>query len=444
MQKDKELQLKNKLSIIIKEIGRMQDVIQVVMDEFKSRNLNSLRASLAFKENLDLNTLTNSDEDVRFLFLFTFSLSKALKEKNIDINLKVLDYFTQTEYAQWEGYKEEKEEEDFLPYTISHAQKLTDKIWQTVMSAQEMNKLSKSNYLLYNFRTQRNPKINAYGEIINLEMKKVKEIEEKMLSGEQFPDPIIINILNNGESSIVYNETKETLTINKGSILNIVDGFHRKTALELSIEKNPDLQFNCQVTITFLSEKGAHDYMSQKNKQKPMKKEWIQQKDYSKAENLVIDVILDDKLSELAKVMKDDDAYINLNKALTKKSIIAEAVKECYEEQLKISTNIRNIGKWIVEFTDYLMGVYTEEFIVNPYNVKETSMINHKNIFYGYIALSAKLQDNKQWKELLKQKMESIDFNKDNQLWKDFGVLNNREINKTSRVKLYKLFMEEV
>ena len=109
------------------------------------------------------------------------------------------------------------------------------------------------------------------------------------------------------------------------------------------LEINPNIQFNWQVTFTFLSEKDAHDYMRQKDKQKPIKREWIEQKDYSRSENLVIDVIMDDRLSELAKVMKDDDQYIKLNRALTKKSIISEAIKECYAEDLKTSINIRKI-----------------------------------------------------------------------------------------------------
>jgi hypothetical protein len=107
---------------------------------------------------------------------------------------------------------------------------------------------------------------------------------------------------------------------------------------------------------------------------------------------------------------------------------------------LNISTNIRAVARWIVEFTDYLMGLYVDEFINNPYEIKKTSVINHKNMFYGYIALSAKLQNNRQWKELLKQKMESIDFNITNPLWKDLGMLSNKDANKTLRNKLYNLF----
>ena len=445
MLKEQQNNLIVKLKGIIKEIGYMNDIKQDVVANFKSRNLNGLRAAWVLSENLDLNTLTDSEQDIRFLFLFSLSLSRALKEKEIDISIDVKDYFTELECQQWLYYREEKEEKDIFPIIIENAQRISDKLWQAVIPVQQLEDINKLNLILYNFSTQRDPIITAYGERINIDKNKINEIKERMLNNEQYPDPIILNILNDGESKVTYNEKNNTLVIHEGSKINIVDGFHRKTASSLVLEINPNLQFNWQVTFTFLSEKDAHDYMRQKDKQKPIKREWIEQKDYSRSENLVIDVIMDDRLSELAKVMKDDDQYIKLNRALTKKSIISEAIKECYAEDLKTSINIRKIGKWIVEFTDYLMGTYAEEFIANPYTIKETSFINNKNMFYGYIALSKQLQGNSKWEELMKQKIDSIDFNISNKLWKEIGLLNNRnkDISKVLRNKLYKLFTEE-
>jgi len=452
MIKEKEVSLKHKLKEIIAELGcttslkLMDSIKKDVVNEFIERNMSEFRAILVFAENLDLNTLTNSDEDIRFLFIFTFALNKALKkQEEINISIDVEDYFTKIETDQWKNYKRLEKAKDIYPLVFKKTQQVGDRIWQTVLSAQQLNELDTDNLLIYNFKTQRNPKITAQGEQINIDKQKVREIKERLLSGEQFPDPIILNILNNGDSNVAYDEKNETLTIFEGSVINLVDGSHRKIATGLALEINPNLPFNWQITLTFLSEKSAHDYMTQKDKQKPMKREYIQQMDYSRPENLVIDVIVDDRLSELAKAMKDDDAYIKLNKALTKKSIIAQAIEENYREQIAISTNIRRIGRWVVEFTDYLMGSYAEEFIINPYNIKETSMINNKNMFYGYIAFSAKLMGNKNWEDILIKKMESIDFSKDNPLWKEIGIIqSNKDASKTQRGKLYNLFTEGV
>lgn len=439
MLKDKEIQLKERLKNIIGEIGYNNAIKQEIGEEFKSRNLSALRALWLFSENLDVNALTDSEEDIRFLFLFTYTLGQALHGKTA-LRIPVEEYFTKVECEKWSNYKEEPRLKNIYPIVMENVEMITDKIWQTVMTAQQLNHMDADNLLIYNFKTQRNPKITVSGEKINIDTGKVNAIKERLLNNEQYPDPIRLNIVNTGESRPVYSAKNRTLTLLEGCIINIFDGYHRKTANALALEVNPDLQFNWPITITNLSEKQAHDFMAQIDKQKPIKKEYTAQMDYTKAENLVVDAIIDDKLSELSKVMKDDDAYIRLNRALTKKSIIAEAIREKYDEQLALRTNIRKVARWIVEFTDYLMGAYTDEFIVNPYKVKETQVINHKNMFYGYIALSAKLYGNKNWKELLKQKMESIDFSKDNQRWKDFGMLNPKDANKVLRNKLYNLF----
>jgi hypothetical protein len=277
-----------------------------------------------------------------------------------------------------------------------------------------------------------------------MDKEKVSQINKRLLTGEQFPDPIILNILNNGESRIEYNENKHILTIYEGSVINIVDGFHRKTANSLALIEQPNLNFNWQITFTFLTETAAHDYMSQKDKQKPMKKEWAKQFDYSKEENLIVDAILDDKLSELGKVMKDSDDYIKLNMALTKKSVIALAIQECYDDLIKEKVNIRQLARWIVEVTDYIMSLYSEEFIVKPYEIKEVSYINHKNMFYGYISLTKALYGKKNWKDIVQDKMSNIDFSIDNPLWRELGLIGNHDAKKVLRNKLYDLFTEGV
>jgi hypothetical protein len=180
--------------------------------------------------------------------------------------------------------------------------------------------------------------------------------------------------------------------------------------------------------------------------------------DYSKMENRLVDVIADDKLSLLSAVMKDDDAYIRNNRALTKKSIISLAIAEQYKEEIQEATNIRNIAKWIIEATDYMMGLYADAFVKNPYEVKKTSMINNKNIFFGYIALAKAVQNKDGWKQKIKDKMASIDFSIDNPLWRELGLTieslgkdnqkvmlaSNNDANKTTRNKLYKLLTEGV
>ena len=437
---DKEQQLKGKLKNIIKEFGYMNDTKQFVMDEFKSRNLSSLRSAWVFTENLDLDTLTNSEEDIQFLFLFTLALNKALKENDISILNDYQNYFTSVEISEWENYQEEKESEDIFPYNLKDVQEIIPgKQWQTKLTIQQFNALY--NVLLWNPNTQRGFKITKKAIRINEDPKKVEEIKENILAGTYYPDHIKINIVKD-ENKPIYNPKTRMLTLREGTKLNIWDGQHRKSASALVLIENSDIDFTWPIDITNLSEIETHNAMVQVNKQTPIREEVIAPKDYSKNENLVLDKIVDSR-GDLSNVTKDTDSFVKSDRGLTTKSILAEAIKDNYKDQLESAMNRDTIASWIVGFTNYLMGVFSEEFIVNPYETKKVSYINNLNMFYGYIALSAALKDNKDWKDILKQKISSIDFSVENPMWRDFGIIKESKIiNKTTKNKLYKLFRE--
>jgi len=438
MLNDKEQQLKNKLKGIIKEVGHDNGIKQEVMNEFKSRNLSSLRAAWIFSENLDLDVLTDSEEDIQLLFIFTLALNKALKEKNMDVLNDYKNYFTSVEISQWENYSEEKESDEIFPYNLKDVQEIIPgKQWQTKLTIQQFNELY--NVLLWNPNAQRGLKVTKKSTRINEDPKKVEEIAESILAGTYYPDHIKINIVKD-ENKPIYNPKTRMLTLREGTVLNLFDGQHRKSSSAIVMSKNPNIDFTWPIDITNLSEIESHSAMVQINKQTKIKTEVITTKDYSKPENLVLDKIMDSR-GDLSNVAKDTDAFVKSDRALTTKPILAEAIRDNYTD-LDSAMNRDDIAKWIVEFTNYLMGYYQEEFISNPYEIKKISYINNMNMFYGYIALSAQLKDKKDWKEILKQKIESINFDINNPMWRELGVIKDNKIGRPTKQKLYKLFKE--
>ena len=63
-------------------------------------------------------------------------------------------------------------------------------------------------------------------------------------------------------------------------------------------------------------------------------------------------------------------------------------------------------------------------------------------MFYGYIALSAVLKDNNDWKTILKRKIDSIDFNINNPIWRQIGIIKDNKIKKPAKKNIYDLFRE--
>ena len=431
MLKESQEKIKSEIVKIIKEIGHISTVKNQIGEEFIRRNLPIHRIMNMWVDPNNIHTLSDSDEDIRFLFLFAFALDEAIRaHEEIELVLDPKKYFTQVEYNQWIEYKEDVEQDKIYPIQFKGMQQLADRVWQGTLTAQQLAELDADNLLMYNFKTQRNPKITVAGVKIDFDKAKSLEIKNKMLSGEQYPDHIKLNVLNNFEEKIYYNPKNKILTIEEGSSVNIFDGYHRKVSNSLAVEENPDIDFTWGVIITNLSETAAKDYMVQIDKQKPIKREQIKSWDLNKKENLVVSVIIDDKISKLNKVMKEQESEIKMGKGLVTKNIIAQAIAENYE--LGENTDIRALGNWIVEFTDYLFSNYYID------TAQENSLIMHKNMFYGYIALSAAIWRDENWKDITKAKMDSVDFNVENPMWREMGI--KTKANKAIRSKIYKYF----
>lgn len=437
MLKEKRNQLINKLQDIIYNVANNDKVIQSVGSEFINRNLDSRNAMLVIQGNFELSTLMDSEEDIRFLFLFTYALSKALSTTD-NYNISVEDYFTQTEINRWVNFKAEKEDQNIFPISFRPAIEVSEGHWITVSSNQKVHELNSANILLYNPNTQREMKVVNGRVRINSKNQKIEDISKRIKSGEQFEDDLKLNILK-GTEEIKYDPKALTLTIFNG-VINIWDGYNRKEGSEKALRENPNIPFNWVMHITNYSEIKTHDCMTQINKQTKIKEEHLAPKDYSKKENLVVSRLMDFK-GDLSTNLRDTKEMLKVS-GLTTKYICSEAIKEQYK--IENSSEVEDIAKWLNEFFNYLMGLYVDEFLNKPEYYKNISYINDKKIFAGYIALSSVLYNNKNWKLLLKQKMESIDFSKDNAVWKEIGLHVTKDMNSTTREKLYNYMKEGV
>jgi hypothetical protein len=275
-----------------------------------------------------------------------------------------------------------------------------------VISAQDLAVIDKSNDIIYNFNTQRNAKIDVFGiKRINVNTKKIQEISDNLLSGKQFADEIKINILRNGDDDIEFSTTNGIvgdLVVMNGE-MDIFDGFHRKTANQLAIIKNPELQFNWKLTLTNFTEQKAQDFMVQINKQTPIKKEYINTLDKNKIENLVVDLIVDNPLFELSSQIKNTEQELKYS-GYTKKSLIATAIIDNYSDLLTQKSMAKPIADWIVNFLNHITQYLSNNnFSTNRY------------MFMAYIALSRKLYNVNNWVDIISKEILSYDFTKNNE-----------------------------
>lgn len=452
MYKEKQEKLIKKINNIL-ENSDYRNIKEVVGTELRKRNLDSpiiILSSEIIMRNAKVEQLVKEeDNDIKYLYFFTDALNKAFKAQDDSYDIIILEnYFLKSEVEELKDYVAKDKQEKVYPVTIENITKINDHHYLGTISGKELHRLNSAKVIIYNPKTQRDPKITKHGEKIRMFQNKISEISQQLQDKTYEPDELIWNILQNGNEKYDYNNKSRTLTIFEGSIINVVDGQNRKEANSDAMHKNPDLDHIWVVSILNVSELKAHEIMVQKNKQTPMSKEWLGTKDYNKPENRVLNIMSDEK-SKIFDIMKETDTHITKNQALVKKSNIALAISEIYGDDLVINDevdgdNVRIIGRWLAEFFDYMIKLYSYDFKEKPYEVKEYSFINWKNMFYGYVALSKVLKDKEDWRNLFKKKMESLNFLNSNPKWQNIGMLNTKDANVTLRKNLYNLFREDI
>jgi len=453
MYKDNSIQLIQKLNILIKKYSLNSKIREIIVNEFTKRNMKGSHAINILNERMELSTL-NIDEskDLILLFVFTVGMFNALtfKEDNNGeplgeiaegLSVDPKEYFTKIEVQNLSDYKLEKKTEANEEIIFPKMNQVAPGFYSGTISAKYLAELDAGNEFVYNFKTQRDPVFDVYGlKRIHLNKTNVKEIVDGLLSGEQFPTTLVVNVLKDGEDKISYNEKTGDLKVISGT-KNLVDGQHRKVGTSLAIESNPDLDFNWLFVVINYSEIQAQRYMVEINKQQKMKQEHVKNMDTSSLGNVVVDTIKDTN-SEFGTKIKDNDKELEYG-GLAKKSTLVVAIEEVYKDKLTNRLQAKPIAKHIANIMDYIIGLRVNEFIVNPEETKKTSYINHKNMFAGYVALSEKLFGDKDWEDKVEQILNNIDFSLNNPFWKDNGILDN-DMKKSTRNILYKFFRDLV
>ena len=429
------------LNQMINKYGTNRQVKEYLKSKFIDKNLLSSYPIKILTKRLELETLDiRNDKELFVLYVFTEGLQEALRlrDRNDEyiglesdiIKLDVKDYFTASEQQYFSKHTYTEDKEEGYPYTFSNMLKVAEGHYTGIISAQDLALIDKANDIIYNFNTQRNAKIDVFGiKRINVNNKKIQEITENLLSGKQFADEIKINILRNGDDEIEFATTSGVigdLTVVSGE-MNIFDGFHRKTANQLAVIKNPELQFNWKLTITNFTEQKAQDFMVQINKQTPIKKEYINTLDKNKIENLVVDLIIDNPLFELSDKIKNTEQELRYG-GYTKKSLLATAIIDNYGDLLTSKSTAKPIADWIVNFINYL-----SQFLNN------SNFSTNKYMFMAYIALSRKLYQVDNWVDIVSKEVSSYDFTNNNE--NNIYISNlSSNLNKTAKNKLYNLF----
>jgi hypothetical protein len=422
----------------------LTEVIQTSKLKSKKKVVNDIKTHLATYDIIDTQGWINDPEsklpnlDVRELLLFT----EQVFTKTGELLINPDDYFTEAEFKdarQFSASVERLEKQIDLPITFTNATVVGNGAFMVTVDIQTIDKLISNEVLDYNYDLQREAKFRKVNNIVRIEptlnMSNVKEITQHLVEGTLVPTVLVWNAaVRSSETGteLVFDPTNLELTITKGTQLDIVDGYHRSKAAQNALQVNPNLHFNFAVLITNYSTKKAQQYQAQLAKATPISKTRIQELEANRLSDTVVQQLKEE--SDLKGRISQTNRIHSLNKELVTYNVLSDSIDE--EFKMETRADAADVGDYLTEYFNILLGSYSEEFLNNIEATRKKSLINDNNMFIGYVVLARRMMENNIKAREVRKIIKDIDFSRENTLWNELGILDDKvNITETNKAR---------
>jgi len=354
-------------------------------------------------------------------------------------------YFTQQEIKNFKVFEVAEEDRVELPYTFSNVAYVKEGNYSTTITAQEIKKMFDGNILVYNFETQREAKVerDKNDNIVlkpKTNPKSVNEIADLLKSGELETTTITFNALagtsDSGEE-LVYDHKNRTLTVTKGTQINILDGYHRISAIVKALTEDPTLDGVFDLKILNYSVKRALKYFNQINRTNPISESRLKETNIGNMATVAAEELKDKCEYLYGKVSSGDKLYTSADQ-LVSSNVLIDAIDEHFNPTDRLSA--RETGAYLADFFTELFESYPDAFIRNIGETRKHSIINANQMFDGYVLLAKKMQDSNIPTSKVKTILDSVDFERTNPQWKELGILdesNNISSNPKRKIRQF-------
>jgi DGQHR domain-containing protein len=395
--------------------------------------------------------------DARVLCLLAIETRQSLldiddKEKEklgltlLEDQISVEHYFSPVEIKKSKTYEEVIEDAITLPYTLHNVTQINPDQYVGIITAQEIKKLFDAGLLEYDFAVQREAKFqrdrkdpNNIIKKVNINPKAVKEISKHIKDGTLISSALTFNAkLGSSEEGeeLLYISKDRTLTITAGTEISVLDGFHRVTSVVETLTAFPDLDMNFVINIVNFGQKQAQEFFSQLNSATPVSQSRLKEMKQARQSDFIAKQLQIN--SELKGKVSSSEHVSAIQKHLVSFGVLSDAIDETFN--VKNKPEAMEVADYLTEFFDSLLLKNPEAFITEVDKVKETSLINANQMFYGYVVLAYRMQQEGIRLTKLQSIIENIDFNRDNKLWHELGIVEdngNIKSNAKNRIKQY-------
>ena len=372
---------------IIANLAKHRDQ-QRAVEEYLSENHDMQRGTLielvANPKNI---TMLSDDEQKVFI--------NAIYQITNDDRANPSNYFNAKEVNNIKKYKFKIEVPLSFPLQYEKVLSGSEQDYVTKLSFKSIAKHYNDNMWTYNFLTQRNPvKQKRKDGSLKLEPKvnkrSIREIKQLLLDNKYIPDtPITLNIMNDGNDELFYDEENWSLIIESASEIDILDGYHRILAVVEALEENPNLEGYLYLSIRNYDLGTARFYLGQHNSFNTFDKTHVRRLKNLQLSDKVIQEV-ESKSALKGRLASNTSVRLKFNE-ITNFAILSDTVDSTFSP--KNAKDKIDISKILTFYLDYLFGSFEDEFINKVQETHAKSWINHHNTFVLYIVFAHALYE---------------------------------------------------
>ena len=309
---------------------RLNDLFSKILNKNMGRKIIEQTGEVISKKRNYLKAATHSillqqrplsDVSDKEIYWVIDGLNETLSE-NGELNLvkdfKIKDIFTDKEIQKYSKSKFENVTETIYPISFK-VLKISDDQWLSTISSKKLFELYKNQIINYNKNTQRPLKeVTKHGVKtykINKNKQSVNAIKEDLKKGLFIPNCLTFNInMDNPSNEYYVDEENGELVLENGQF-DLIDGFHRYSAITELLLENPDIEFNFGIWIMNFDENKSCRFIAQEDKRNKINKTYTKSLDALNGDNFssrIIQVLNENNNSPFkVKLTRYNDSNIN-------------------------------------------------------------------------------------------------------------------------------------
>lgn len=323
-------------------------------------------------------------------------------------------------------------------WTLHNVDKIDDHTFTCHDTIENLTKGADNNFLTYNTKTQRRPKIRKTkgGNVIELPDIKpaaTRDIMKEFENGTHPQNQITLNIryINGMElKNVAYDSRKRTLTFPQDLFIDIIDGAHRCQGATMAVHKiknNPEKEFalkkQLNIQIEHLDVQQALQLIKKTAKSNPLDEEFlasIDEKDIGLDMAREINTQQPAQRNSMFEKIGDFEEEVKFNKKYCYVRTLSEAINYNFGDILLKTDDFREsklVRSHIVNVINEILGYHKKEISEGIIKSREQNMLLMDKAFIGYVALAKATYNVEGWDMIIDNILDNLDITWKNPQW---------------------------